>query len=137
MFVSVARLESDHKKFLEAHARAMNEVAQKAAESGKNYSQTRQGFIHRTGRAKRLTSGKVLKRGGNAVGVRMSNSAKYAAILEKGSRAHTISTRTYTFLHPGTRAYTFLSRGRDHAFKVFGEDVTVRMTRLASKFNQR
>lgn len=149
MFVNVKRLERDHGKFIAQHRRYVDQSTQEAAAAGEKLSKGRPGFTHRTGQTKRLTQGRVIRRGGKTIIVRLSNKAKYAAVLEKGSRPHIIRARGGKMLrfvvggnvvfaksvrHPGTPAYHFLSKGRDVASRKFEQIMRQRMTRAARSF---
>jgi hypothetical protein len=149
MFIDIRRLERDHGKFIAAHRQAVEDSAEEAAKAGERLSKERPGFKHRTGNAKARTKGRVIRRGGKVI-VRMSNDAKYAAILEKGSRPHIIRPkRPGGFLrfeiqgrivyarqvrHPGTKPYRFLSKGRDVASRMFEQVLRPRMIRAARGF---
>jgi hypothetical protein len=149
MFIDIRRLERDHGKFIAAHRHALADSADDAAKAGENLSKNRPGFKHRSGNAKARTKGRVLRRGGKVI-IRMSNDAKYAAILEKGSRPHIIRPKkpggvlrfnvggqwvsARQVRHPGTKPYRFLSKGRDVASRMFEQVMRPRMIRAARSF---
>lgn len=149
MFVDIRRLERDHGKFIADHRRATEEASEEAAEAGQKLSRERPGFTNRTGRTKAKTRGQVIRRGGKVI-IRMSNNAKHAAVLEKGSRPHIIRPKkpggflrfvangqivyARQVRHPGTKPYRFLSKGRDVASRVFEQSMSRRMIRAARSF---
>lgn len=149
MFIDIRRLERDHGKFIAEHRRAVDQSVEESAKAGEKLSKNRPGFKHQTKRTKRLTQGRVIRRGGKTIIVRLSNKAKHAAVLEKGSRPHVIRARRKSVLkfkiggqwiskksvrHPGTPAYHFLSKGRDVASRKFEQVMRPRMIRAARSF---
>lgn len=148
MFIDIRRLERDHGKFIAEHRRAIDDSSEEAAKAGERLSKERPGFTNRTGRTKAKTRGQVIRRGGKVI-IRMSNNAKHAAVLENGSRPHIIAARPFkklrfvvngqviyrkSVLHPGTKPYRFLSKGRDVASRKFEQLMATRMIRAARSF---
>jgi hypothetical protein len=141
-------IKKQHADFIRHFEMDLLISAEEVAAIGQSHSRTKQGFTHRTGKTKAATLGKVVRRKGKVI-VRLENGRKHAAVLEKGSKAHTITARPGGMLrftvggqlmfrrsvkHPGTRAYTFLSRGRDFASEQFERIHKPRMIRSARTF---
>ena len=148
--LDIRRLERDHGKFLAAHNQAVSDSAEEAAKAGERLAKRRPGFTpRRPNGAASKTKGRVIRRRGKVIRVQLSNTAKHAAILEKGSRPHIIAARPFKMLrfvaggkvifrkavrHPGTSAFRFLSKGRDVASRRFEQAIRPRMIRAAKSF---
>lgn len=148
-FLDVADLKRQHAAFVRSHTIAVNVSAEEAASVAQGVAIKKAGFQKRTGKTHKKTKPRVIRRGGKTLIIGVKNTAKHAAVLEKGSKAHVIRARRRKALrfmaggklvfrkavnHPGTKPYRFLSRGRDAGSAAFAKQMTARMRRIASRF---
>jgi len=106
------------------------------------------GFKHRTGGTARATQARAIRnRRGRRIIV--SNSARHAASLDRGSRPHIIRAKRGKALrfvangqvvfrrsvrHPGTKPTNFLRRTTSAAFHHYGQRLRPRLQRAAARF---
>ena len=149
LLLDIKSLKRDHEKFLKLHHGAIEAALDDAQDAGLKFARTKPGFTKRTGKTQAKTKAKVIRRGGKTIVMRMTNSAKHAAVLEKGSKPHVIKAKPGKTLrfwgfgrliyrkqvkHPGTKAYRFLSRSRNTAGMTFERSMKPRMARAARSF---
>ncbi len=147
--INIRDLERRHDGFIKLHDQNTELSLAESGQAALGFVKTKPGFDRQTGRTQAKTKAKIIRRRGRAVALRVSNSAKHAAVLEKGSAPHRIRAKQGKALrfwgfgklvfrksvqHPGTKPYRFLSRARNRAGIEFERSMKPRMIRAARNF---
>lgn len=147
-----------HEFFLAQNERLLVQSEEIAGRFAVQYVHDHSDFKRRSGNLQDRTSYRLVRTSGGRI-LRIANDAKYAGIIDGGSRAHMIypkqrfrggrTTRgsALAFVgragvmvfrrsvrHPGTRPYKFLWNAADAAYRVLGHELERGMTDIAQRF---
>jgi hypothetical protein len=144
---SLAKMERAHSQFLLLSADVLEKSLEDTGKTGVDYAKKHPRFTPRSGNLQKKNKHKVIKNGRVLV---ISNSAKYAAAIDKGARPHDITAKNGGLLrfrgrggawvskrrikHPGNRPFQFLQNATVAAHRFGGRDLRQRLTRLAAQF---
>lgn len=149
--INVQKLKSDHAHFVERQRRIIDAEADDAGKAGVLYAHENPGYKNQTGTLTEATQYKVVRVSGRITRVKLYNRTKYAAAIDKGSKAHDIPARKAPYLvfywhkmsrwvrtksvrHPGTKPYRFLSNANLYAFQDLKTNLERKLSELARKF---
>lgn len=147
--INLNSLRSSHRRFLQAHDRAVWQSLDESRKDGIEHVQRNPGFKPRTGELQRATTGQVIRTSRGSV-VRLENRKPHARPIDKGARPHVIRARGGGYLafrgrgggmvfrksvnHPGNRPYHFLRTASTAAARSFELGMSARMRTIARSF---
>ncbi len=147
---NLAEVQRKHEFFLALNEREMNTALDVSGRVATRFVMTFPRFTPRTGKTQKATKHRVIRRGRGGRVMVFTNTAKHAATLESGSRAHIIRGQTGNHLrfkgregkfifrrvvrHPGTKPYRFMSSAYQAGNSYFKRDMERRMTAISSRF---
>ncbi len=146
--IDLSAVRLAHRQFLAKHSAILAQSLEEARQQGLAEVRKNPGFKPRTGALQAATTGRVVRTRSGAI-VRLQNRKAYAAVIDKGSKAHVILARRKKSLrfvgpggvvfrkrvnHPGTKPYHFLSRAVNEAGRLFGTRFVSRIEQAARSF---
>jgi hypothetical protein len=147
--INLGPLKSAHQRFMKEAERAVNDVAEAAANMGAQIAKSGLQSHVRTGKMLKTTRGSVVRRGLNRV-IKLTNDAKYAPYFEFGTVPHPIVARRARYLrfpdasgniifrkrvfHPGNKAFLVFAAAHNRSSLFAGNALRIRMEALARTF---
>jgi|1185.fasta_scaffold23332_3 hypothetical protein len=146
---NLAELERQHDRFLAENERAIADALDLAGRHGVEHVQQHPEFKPHTGALQKATSYRIVRMSNGRV-LKLDNSSKHADATDTGAKPHVILPRRGRFLrfigrdgrtvftrrvnHPGNKPYKFMFFATDAADRAFRQDMSRRMSDLASRF---
>jgi hypothetical protein len=145
---NLKRIREGHKRVLAKTTAAVAEAMAEAGEEAVAYAKRYPRFTPRTGHLQRSNEWRTVRTSGGRL-LRIRNTAKYAAPIDKGARPHDIVARRKPHLHflgkrgwvrkrrvkhPGNRPYRFLHGASLVAGRLLQAKLTAKMQRIAQQF---
>ncbi|UOF77397.1 hypothetical protein [Caudoviricetes sp.] len=145
---NLSRIKQAHRTVLAKTTTAIAEATAEAGEAGVAYAKRYPRFTPRTGDTQRANEWRTVKVAGGRI-LRIRNTKKHAAALDKGARPHDIVARRKPFLHflgkrgwvrtkrvkhPGNRPYRFLHGATIAAGRLLGVKLAAKMARISKQF---
>jgi hypothetical protein len=137
-----------HKRVIAKTTAAVAEAMAEAGEAAVAYVKRYPRFTPRTGDTQRATEWRTVKVAGGRV-LRIRNTKKRAAALDKGARSHDITptrkpylhfkgkfgwVRTKRVKHPGNKPYRFLHGAAVAAGRLLGQKLTAKLSQISKTF---
>jgi hypothetical protein len=138
-----------HKRVIAKTTAAVAEAMAEAGEAAVAYVRRYPRFTPRTGDTQRATDWRTVKVAGGRV-LRIRNTKKHAAALDKGARPHDIHprvgnqylhfkgkfgwVRTRRVKHPGNKPYRFLHGAAVAAGRLLGQKLTAKLSQISKTF---
>ena len=149
MIQNLGQLKNAHARFMREAERAVNDVAEAAANIGAQVAKSGLQSHVRTGRMLRSVRGSVAKLGKGRI-VKLTNNVKYAPFFEFGTVPHPIVARRAAFLrfrgrdgdivfrkrvfHPGNKAFLVFAAAHERSSLFAGNALRLRMETVARTF---
>lgn len=146
---NLTRIKQGHKKLIANTTTAIAEVVAEAGAKAVGYAKQYPRFTPRSGNLQSKNDWRSVRVAGGRI-LRVRNTAKYAAAIDKGARPHDISASRKPYLHflgkrgwvrkkrvkhPGNRPYRFLYGATQVAGKLLQSKLEMKMSRIARSFN--
>jgi len=141
-------LIAGHAKFLKLHEHEFAEELDRSGRAGVDYARKNPRFKPRTGKTQAANDYKIIRTKTRGK-VRLYNTAKHAAALDRGARPHIIRAKNKSLAfkgrsgemvfrrsvrHPGNKPYRFLYGATIAAGRSFHGNMQQRMSRIANRF---
>jgi hypothetical protein len=146
---NLALIKREHKAVLAKTTAAIAEATAEAGQAGVDYAKRFPRFTPRTGDTQRANDWRTVKVAGGRI-LRIRNTAKHAAALDKGARPHDIHprvgnqylhfkgkfgwVRTRRVKHPGNKPYRFLHGATVVAGRLLGTKLKAKMVTISRAF---
>lgn len=146
--VNLPEVHRGHEHFLAENERMLGDAAETAGRAAEEFVRRYPGFKPRTGELQKATTHKVVRLSGGKL-LKIDNPKAYADTIDGGARPHRIAAKNGKALrfvmggkvmfrrsvnHPGTKPYKTFYRATFSAYRSMGQDLTRRMSALASRF---
>jgi hypothetical protein len=145
---NLTKIKQAHKRVIAKTTSALAEATAEAGQEAVAYAKQYPRFTPRTGHLQRSNEWRTVRTPGGRI-LKIRNTAKYAASIDKGARPHDIKAsrkpylhflgkrgwvRTKRVKHPGNRPYRFLHGATLVAGRLLQKKLAASMARIARSF---